>query len=505
MSKPKAIAVNGAFSLLPPYDRYSSYRIEWYDTTKRRTDGISTGTADLQSAQEIFYKHYLANTAASPDTKNQIKDEPAAQALSRYYVMHASKLASEDTALLAMNSANEQFKDKLVSQIDATEQLTWVTGLRNRGVADNTIGRWLGVVFAAFNYAVTFKHVSQACVPKRLNKRHWGARTTARKRANGEVSRRELTPQELGKLCDAATRSVNGLRYFILALGSGGRPFALKNLTTAQFDAAHGVLDLNPVGREQNDKFHPRIAVAPIFGQWLTDWAGRTPDGHYLGRGGRVMKSRRSFFEKIIAASGVPDCVPYTLRHTVASWLSGHGVPKWERSQFMGHARPDGNTTDEYSHCDPKYLRHCADAIQKLFEAVAPYTQVDLMRHQWEDQPPPLEVGQSTWVDLFLGNDGHRLMRLPTPQAPPIQAPTIQPIPATSNISDAPPARSEGSQDTMNRAFPAVKSDVAWYARGTDSEGIEENPAKSVALELLETQAHTLSGCLGTPKDPNNQ
>ncbi len=178
------------------------------------------------------------------------------------------------------------------------------------------------------------------------------------------------------------------------------------------------------MGREQNSKYHARIAVAPILGQWLTAWEPLSASGHYLAHRGQPIESK-NFFKRYIADSGIPDCVPYTLRHTVASWLSGHGVPKWERSRFMGHSRPDGNTTDTYSHYDPVYLRAAANAIQKLFEAIAPYTQVDLLRHTWEDQPCAPDHGQGAWLDRFLVNDGHRLVGLFEPQAPPRRVPSL--------------------------------------------------------------------------------
>lgn len=492
MSKPDPIAVNGAFSLLPPYDKYNSYRIEWHNKAKRRRDGVSTGTTDLQSAQKIFYQHYLANTPGATDETSQTKDEPAAQAMSRYYLLHASNLPSAKTALSAMNSANESFKDKLVSEVDAALQLEWITALRNQGIADDTVTRWLGVVFAAFNYAVTFKHLSQSKVPARLNKRHWGKRTTPRKHRSGDASRRELTPQELGTLCDAAATSRNGLRYFVCALGSGGRPFALCNLTAAQFDAAHGVLDLNPRGHEQNDKYHPRIAVAPIFGQHLAEWDARTAAGHYMGYRGEMIESK-NFFKKYIYLSKVPDCVPYTLRHTVASWLAGHGVPKWERNQFMGHARPDGNTTDDYSHCDPKYLSHCAAAIQLLFEAVAPFTQVDLLKHRWSDQSALGET-ESDWVDAFLQLHGHRLIAPLTAWAPSPSDQSSGGVHEPSSGIDVAPARSNADLDPPNHALSAPNLDLAWRVRGAVPEEVEKTPLKSMGRVGLEPTTNTLKG-----------
>lgn len=492
MSKPDPIALLGAYSLLPPYDRYTSYRIEWYDNTKRQTVGLSTRTTDLQRAQEIFQKHHLTNTKGGAQTQTQ--DEPAAQAMARYYVQHASALASAATAMTAMKSANESFRDKLVTQIDADTQKEWIHSLRARGVSDATIRRWMGVVWAAFNYAVTFNHIPKAAVPEPLERRHWGTRTHARKRICGDASRRQLTPQELGRLCDASARTVSGLRYFILALGSGGRPDAIVRLTTHQYDAVYGVLDLNPVGREQNKKYHARIAVAPILGQWLGSFEPRTPQGHYLSRRADAPIDTKNFFKKYIFSSGVRDCVPYTLRHTVASWLAGHGVPKWERSHFMGHKRPDGNTTDDYSHCDPSYLRQCATVVQKLFEAVAPYTQVDLLRHVWDDQPVTHDDGQSLWLDRFLGNDGHRLVGLFTPQAPPSRAAALEVITSVVPKMDAAPARSEGGQDPLNRASPASDCEAAWYGRGTASAEQEENPLKSMGRVGLEPTTNTLKG-----------
>jgi hypothetical protein len=92
----------------------------------------------------------------------------------------------------------------------------------------------------------------------------------------------------------------------------------------------------------------------------------------------------------------------------VLSRLASQGVERWERKMFAGHARPDGGSTDEYTHYDPKYLRNAAEAIERMFEALSPLTQVNVLGKVLEEQPGPPEA---SWLLAWLAQGGDRWMR----------------------------------------------------------------------------------------------
>lgn len=425
--------VVGRFWLSEPTQKYPDYGICWLDKSARQTRRLSTGETDLERAKEAIEQHHLI---ASQEKK---KDEPAADAMARYFLKHASHIPSADTARQAMDVANECWKGLLVSQCDAIKQLELVTSLRQRGLADSSIIRWLGVPFASFQYAARFKHIDKASIPERLPSRDWGVRTAPRKRRSQSSSRRQLSLQELATLCDITYGRENAFRYFVLAIGTGARPEAIMDLTRAQVDLEHGLINLLPAGRQQNNKYRPLIPMAPALAQWIASWEPVTPEGHYLGfRGKRLVAAYNSFFTPYIRLAKVADCVPYSLRHTIFSWLSAHGIDRWERKRFMGHHRPDGGSTDDYSHYDPKYLRNAAHCIQQLFEELAPLTRVNLLRQSYVDQPPPPDAPQSHWIEAWLLAGGPRLIQAWSEAYPPPEPLSPPSVAAQSNSRTSP-------------------------------------------------------------------
>ena len=428
--KPEPIGQHGKFRLLPPYGKFTAYRIEWYDPESRQTVGVSTRSTDLQDAQEIFARHALEHSQARGNP-NLRKDEPVAQALSRYYLQYANKLASWKFARYAMKEANEIWKETLVSQIDAAKQRRFVEYFRNKGVSDSTLIRAMDVVFAAIRHSADEGHLAKDLIPLRLSQKKWPPRTQPRRRASIGASKRELTLEEWALLYDHCvdwdafdagqlSDPGNGFRYLILATGTGGRPEAISDVTSHQINAQHDLLDLNPPGRQQNNKYRPLIPMAPTLAAWVKAWSTVTPQGHYLGYRGLPIEPTSEFFRRYIRLAKISHCTPYTLRHSIFSWLAHHGVDRWERKRFMGHKRPDQGSTDDYTHYDPKYLRNAANCIQQLFEAIAPLTRANILRRTYEDQPVPPNDANG-WVDRFLVSEGPRLMS-------PIEAPVATPV-----------------------------------------------------------------------------
>jgi integrase len=55
---------------------------------------------------------------------------------------------------------------------------------------------------------------------------------------------------------------------------------------------------------------------------------------------------------------------PYSLRHTGARWMRGHGVSMDDVELQLEHKWP--GVTEDYTAFDPAYLKHAAAALNEL-------------------------------------------------------------------------------------------------------------------------------------------
>ena len=86
----------------------------------------------------------------------------------------------------------------------------------------------------------------------------------------------------------------------------------------------------------------------------------------------KILKS----FTKIRNHVGMPDVIPYTIRHTMASETHRASVPWPEIAGWLGH--PTGNTTDVYAHWAPDYLAPGARAIDAYWHEIGEVDRVGL-------------------------------------------------------------------------------------------------------------------------------
>jgi integrase len=378
----------GEFYLVQPGEPkhdppYRDYGICWNDKAARQTRRLGTGETDFEQAKDALKEHALKHG------DGEHKDELILQSLERYYLAYACDLASAENVKNTIEYVARFWADKMVSQLDATAQKYFTTKLRGLGIADATIVRHLGVISPAISYAIQFKHLPKRLAFVYLEKRHWGARTHLVKRKSIAASKRGLSPEEWGRLFDSAmVLGRHYVRYLICAIATHGRPTAITELTGRQVNLEYRTVDLNQPGRVQSKKHRPVLPLAPTFAKWLVAWAVAPDERIITTQSGRPMRRHR-FVERLIAHAQMPDCNPYTFRHAIASYLAGSGIDKWERKRFLGHTVVDGGPTDDYTHYDPRYLRHAAEAIECLFEAIAPHTAFNLLQVVLDDQGDP--------------------------------------------------------------------------------------------------------------------
>lgn len=157
-----------------------------------------------------------------------------------------------------------------------------------------------------------------------------------------------------------AVRAPHARLYMVIAAATMARPTAILELQWRQVDFEHGIIDLNPPGRQQNKKRRPTVPIPDYALPTLQEaFAARTSD-YVIERGGEPIKSIKKAFSAASARSGV-KVTPYTLRHSGAVWRAEDDIPMAQLAQLMGH--DDSRTTEKhYARFSPSFLRRAANA-----------------------------------------------------------------------------------------------------------------------------------------------
>jgi integrase len=172
-------------------------------------------------------------------------------------------------------------------------------------------------------------------------------------------------PLEIAELSRLYGSSAPHLRTFIRwMLGTAARPDAILNLCAEQVEWAHGIIRLNPEGREQNKKHRPVVRLPATL-------AGEVFEGWLVTHKGARAHSIRTAWRATVRRSELAGAVrPYSLRHTAARWMRLRGVSADEVAQQLGHRKL--GVTGVYTEYDPEYLKAACEALDRLLQAILP-------------------------------------------------------------------------------------------------------------------------------------
>jgi len=330
----------------------------WYDTRKRQTCRVSLGTTDFQEATLRLASWVVTNARSRKATPDQVLIESV---LLNYWNDHAQHLPSSKTQRLGLSYWQEFWAKRTVGEITPHEQRQFQEWLAKRGTGPSGADRILSVGRAALNRARKWEEISE--VPH-----IFGMLTAEAKRAR-EPKGRPLAPEELARFIDAA-RSRHMLSFLLIAVNTLARPAAILDLSPTQFDAAHGMLDLNPPGRIQNKKFRPVVPVTPSLRPWLERDPG--PSGRYVSYRNKPVGSILHMWRLTREEAGFDQRVtPYSIRHGLARELRKRRVPTEQISLFLGHI-PDGSaaTTSIYAPYEPGFLGDAVEAIEDVMREI---------------------------------------------------------------------------------------------------------------------------------------
>lgn len=155
-------------------------------------------------------------------------------------------------------------------------------------------------------------------------------------------------------------------RFILFALYTGSRP---GDIFTASFKVAsnRGFIDLHsglfyrkPSGKRATNKRQPTTPLPRRLIPHLKRWKQMGAD-YVVEFDGRPIKSIKTAFARLLDIAQLPaGIVPYSLRHTCATWKKQEGVPSWEVAGFIGTS--EAMVEKHYGHHDPVRLKNAAEA-----------------------------------------------------------------------------------------------------------------------------------------------
>ena len=319
-----------------------------FDRTTGKFERVSLGTHDPEQAERLLEEWWLLTRSVKQEAPS---DASLADILRRYFDNHAKHLPSASGNRDALNKWLDYWQEASIADLSVDRQDAFVKHLQELGLKLSTIQRTLNIGRAAISRA--FKRGELAAMPFVVSVSVKGHPPKGR-------------PMEVAELSQLYDASVPHVRTFIRwMLGTAARPEAILQLRAEQVERSHGIVRLNPDGREQNKKYRPVVRLPKtLAGELFEGWL-------VTHKGGEPAESIKTAWRAAVRRSGLTGAVrPYSLRHTAARWMRLHGVPAEEVAQQLGHRRL--GVTGVYTEYDPEYLKAACGALDTLLQALLP-------------------------------------------------------------------------------------------------------------------------------------
>jgi len=360
---------------IPNSDSYYAY---WYPDAGTRRKGKtrrrSLKTADIEQAKDALVALVLSKETGRSDAL-------VISILNRYIDEIASRLPSRDQARRALELFGEVLDGpERVSDLTEAFQIERILmeWRRRHGHSASYMSRNMSVLNAALQHCRTDR-------PPRIL---YSPRLIARLL--------RLPPPKAGRWFpgdDDLARFIDGLgsewalRWTIIALNTACRPQAGIDLTPAQIDFRHRLINLNPPGRWPSvTKRRPILKLTECLAGWLASWEVGQMDfkspAEYTALEKtypwlvmpryvpfRCVGSLKSAYRRTRESASVslPQMVPYSIRNKMVTVFRIRQVPGIQRSQWLGHADPEEKRTTwcSYGEFDPQYLAEAAEVTDE--------------------------------------------------------------------------------------------------------------------------------------------
>lgn len=370
-----------------------NYYRYWYERDEdggRRVSRKSLGTPDLDEAKTRLIAKLLGDAPKDPLAPDSVQFA----LIMRYYMdNHGKFIRSRNAAQRAFDLVLEHLKGvtkkpvPMVADFSLARQEAFMRWCRDeKRITAKSISTYLSTIRAAMTYAVKPRIVEDSKGREREAQMlsapffvQASEKEIAKVTGLPRSRPRDFIPSDaqLAAFLDATYDSTDEkdtrerehiFRYCIIALNTWARPEAICELNVStQVDFSNGIVDLNPKGRTQNNKYRPTIRLTDNLRGWLLEWDQERPIS-YMGHPVKEVLART--FKRIGVRAGVPEMVRYSLRHymnTRAMNVSSDIRPdREERAVWMGHFDPRFRTTLVYEHYNPDHLVKCMKATDSI-------------------------------------------------------------------------------------------------------------------------------------------
>ena len=328
------------------------FYITFYDGRRRHIRRTSSGTTDIEEAKQVliaFVAEISREDRTAPDMVAII------EVINTYLEEHMSNKPTSECSMYSARLLIDFFDRQhigLVSDIKPFVIDRFIKERRDKGVSDSTIARNLSVLRAALNYAKRQQlldyvpHIKS--LPKAAPRERW------------------LTPDEARRLINACNEQ-HHRDYIMIALHTLARPSAVLGLTTNQVDLEQNIINFLPEGKQQSMKRRPVVPISNTLKPILQRCITSSKSGHIIEYYGKPITTNvRKAFKLAATRAGLGnDVIPYTLRHTGATWLAMQGVSMRQIAGMMGHTVQA--TTEMYAKHHPDFMREATDALDNIF------------------------------------------------------------------------------------------------------------------------------------------
>jgi integrase len=150
--------------------------------------------------------------------------------------------------------------------------------------------------------------------------------------------------------------------FAALAVATGGRSTALRELRWPNVDLDRRLIDLNPRGRQQvANKGRATVPINDQLLPLLAEAKAGAESEYVIEYQGKPIASIRKGFEAASERSGV-HCTPHMLRHSAAVWMAEARTPMEEIAAYLGH-KNTAITVRVYARYHGDYLKRAARAL----------------------------------------------------------------------------------------------------------------------------------------------